>query len=148
VLDEGTVNCLAFIFKQAAVCFYSGLTQIGKSTPVHNRIGVSHACHYPSDSGPDKGITAGWGLAGMAAWFQRDKNISASGRFIGLLKSKYFGMGPTGPPVPTFADYNAILDNNAAHGRIRRCLSNSFSGQSQGAFHVFCVNGGHFFNSS
>ena len=78
----------------------------------------------------------------MGAWLKGNINCRASYIFtviIRVINGFDFGVGISVFPVPAFADNASVLNDYAAHHRIRGCHSQTVYSESQSAFHVFSV---------
>ena len=100
------------------------------------RVGVFYGGNHARDACRDQGFGAGWGLTVMGAGFERDIGGCAFRGAACLFERHAFGMGAAARLGPAAPDDAAILDQNAADGRIGPSRAKAPASKRQGMGHV------------
>lgn len=88
------------------------------------------------------------GFSGVAAGFQGDIDIGAARCPAGHLQGMHLGVRSSGLAVPSFADDDAILHDDASDCRIGSRAADTFTGQFQRPLHISRIHVDHFFSRS
>jgi len=147
MLDERAVYFTAVILQYAADNPDSGRLQFFQTATPDLWVGIRHSGYHPSDTGPDQGLAARRGFAGMTARLEGYVHIGSLRQVSRHFQGVDLGMGTAGLLMPSRTDDLAVPDDNASHRRVGRGCADPFAGQGQGLFHIFDVVG-HLFKSS
>ena len=86
-------------------------------------IGIDHSAVDFADSRRDDSVGAWWGLAMMAAGFERDEHLGFGSGFAGIPECVDFGVIAAVEMMIAFTDDLSVLDDHRADQRIGSRLS-------------------------